>query len=641
MSRAGEPAVEPPRRPAKQPGAAPSAADRAPIDVNLGLARVSLEDEQEHGTRKLDLDLVRRVFAFTRPHARKRNALLLLVVARSIQLPILTWSVGAIISGPVARRDARATVLSVLGFALFALVTAVVFHFRARLALELGEAVVFDMRDRLERHLLRMPMSFFVKTKVGRLIGRMTSDIDAIRVAVQDVVFVSTVQLGTMAVAMALMAHAHWPLFLVVVAMVPVFWGLIVYFHRRLGAAHQRAQESFSRVTATLAESVTGVRVTQGFVRQDINGGLFRALIFDHSRYNMDAARHSAAFLPLLEFNGQLFLAVLVVVGGYQALGGAIDLRVLVEFFFLANLLFNPIPVLGNQYNQALTAMAGAERLFRVLDREPDWPDERELPPLPPVRGRVALEGVHFAYDPGKPVLHGIDLVAEPGQMIALVGHTGSGKSSILNLLAKLYRPTAGSITIDGHDLAKTSSASLRAQLGLVLQSNFLFSGTVLDNVRLGNLGATEAAIRDAARSLDVLDLLDALPDGLHTEVGERGTGLSLGQRQIVCFLRAMVAEPRIVLLDEATSSVDALTEARLQAALGRLLRGRTSFVVAHRLSTIRHADRIVVLDHGRLVEQGTHAELLARGGVFAALHRELAHEEEPRAALATSPQEG
>ncbi|WP_437998897.1 ABC transporter ATP-binding protein [Sorangium sp. So ce185] len=620
MSRAGEAT----RRATKAAaGPARAAAEPAPIDVRLGLSRAAIEDERDHAHGRLDLGLVRRVFAFTRPYARKRNALFALVVVRSIQLPLLTWAVGAIISGPVARRDARATLLSVLGFGAFALLTAVVFHFRSRLALELGEAVVFDMRDRLERHLLRMPMSFFVKTKVGRLIGRMTSDIDAIRVAVQDVVFVSTVQLGTMAVAMALMARAHWPLFLVVAAMVPVFWGLIVYFHKRLGVAHQRAQESFTRVTATLAESVTGVRVTQGFVRQDINGGLFRALIFDHSRYNMDAARHSAAFLPLLEFNGQLFLAVLVVVGGYQALHGAIELSVLVEFFFLANLLFNPIPVLGNQYNQALTAMAGAERLFRVLDTEPDWPDEGGLPALPPARGRVVFQGVSFAYEPGKPVLHGVDLVAEPGQMIALVGHTGSGKTSILNLLAKLYLPTAGSITVDGHDLAATSSASLRAQLGLVLQSNFLFSGTVLDNVRMGNPAATDAEIRDAARDLDVLDLLDALPEGLRTEVGERGTGLSLGQRQIVCFLRAMVARPRIVLLDEATSSVDALTEARLQAALGRLLRGRTSFVVAHRLSTIRHADRVVVLDHGRVVEQGTHAELLARGGVFAALHRE------------------
>ncbi|XXT20300.1 ABC transporter ATP-binding protein [Sorangium sp. So ce429] len=608
-----------------QARAAHTAGPPAIIDVRLGLARASLDDERDSEHRSLDLELARRLLGFTRPYARKRNVLFVLVVVRSIQLPLLAWGVGAIISGPVARRDVRATLLSVLGFALFALVTEIVFHFRSRLALELGEAVVFDLRDRLQRHLLGMPMSFFVKTKVGRLIGRMTSDIDAIRVAVQDVVFVSTVQIGTMAVAMGLMAFSHFPLFLVVVAMVPVFWGLIVYFHRRLGAAYQRAQESFSRVTATLAESVTGVRVTQGFVRQDINGGLFRALIFDHSRYNMDAARHSAVFLPLLEFNGQLFLAVLVVIGGHQALSGAIELRVLVEFFFLANLLFNPIPVLGNQYNQALTAMAGAERLFRLLDREPDWPDESAFPALPPVRGRVVFHGVHFAYEPGKPVLHGIDLVAEPGEMIALVGHTGSGKTSILNLLAKLYLPTAGAITIDGHDLAKTSSASLRAQLGLVLQSNFLFSGTVLDNVRLGNPAATDAEIRGAARSLDVLDVLDALPDGLSTEVGERGTGLSLGQRQIVCFLRAMVAHPRIVLLDEATSSVDALTEARLQAALGRLLRGRTSFVVAHRLSTIRHADRVIVLDHGRVVEQGTHAELLARGGAFAALHRELA----------------
>ncbi len=309
---------------------------------------------------------------------------------------------------------------------------------------------------------------------------------------------------------------------------------------------------------------------------------------------------------------GSCSLAVLVVVGGYQALHGAIELRVLVEFFFLANLLFNPIPVLANQYNQALTAMAGAERRSSPsLDTAPDGPTTAASRRCP-ARGRVVLRGGPLAYDPGKPVLHGVDLVAEPGPDDR-AGRAHGQRQDVDPEPAREALPTAGSITVDGHDLAATSSASLRAQLGLVLQSNFLFSGTVLDNVRLGNPAATDAEIRDAARGLDVLDMLDALPDGLRTEVSERGAALSLGQRQIVCFLRAMVANPRIVLLDEATSAIRAHRGPAAGGAREALAGGWTSFVVPWP-GTIRHADQ-VVLDHGRS-SAGTHAELLARGSV-------------------------
>jgi ABC-type multidrug transport system fused ATPase/permease subunit len=575
--------------------------------------------------RPLDFGLIRRLFAYTKPHARLRNRLFFCVLLRAVQLPVVTWATASVISGPIARQDFAGTLRGVAGLLALVAFTEYCFVFRARYALELGEEVVQDLRRDVYAHLLRMPIGYFRRTQIGRLLGRITSDVDAVRIGVQDVAFVSVVQLGNLVVSAALMVFYDAKLFLVVLAMAPILWALVRYFRVGLSRAYRAQQESFSRVTAQLAESVTGIREIQGFVRQDVNGELFEELIRDHSRYNYGAAKQSAVFQPLLELNGQLFLAILLVVGGHQVLGAEVPLPALIQFLFLSNAFFAAIPLLGNQYNQALTAMAGAERVFSLLDREPDWKDRADAQPLGEVRGRVEFRDVSFEYEPGRPVLERLSFSVEPGSTVALVGHSGGGKTTIMNLVAKLYQPTHGAVLVDGQDLAGATSASLHAQIASVTQENFLWSGSVLDNVRLARPEASEAEVREAARALDVLDMIEELPHGFATEVGERGSGLSLGQRQIVCFVRALLAKPRIVLLDEATSSVDVVTEARIQAALARLLAGRTSFVVAHRLSTIRHAHRVLVIEQGRITEQGTHQELLRRGGHYADLYRQFA----------------
>jgi ATP-binding cassette subfamily B protein len=408
-----------------------------------------------------------------------------------------------------------------------------------------------------------------------------------------------------------------------------VLWGINHVFHRRLSKDLRNVRESFSRVTATLAESVVGIRITQAFVRQEENARIFEDLAADHSRYNTAVLRTQGLFLPLLDLNSQVFIVVLLLVGGYRVLQPEQPMEVgdLVGFFFMANLFFSPILVLGNQYNQALTAMAGAERLFALLDTPPEWSDPDDALVLDDVQGRVEFRHVTFGYDANRPVLHDINFVVEPGQTVALVGHTGSGKTSIINLVSKFYLPQAGEILLDGHNLRDVASDSLHHRMGIVLQQNFLFYGSVADNIRFGKPNATDDEIEQVLERLSCGDLLDSLAAGLATQVGERGGNLSAGQRQLICFARALIAEPRILILDEATSSIDSATEAELQRALRVLLTGRTSFVVAHRLSTIRHADLVLVLDHGRIVERGRHDELLDVGGVYASLHRRFVQE--------------
>ncbi|MEO1235821.1 MAG: ABC transporter ATP-binding protein [Planctomycetota bacterium] len=598
------------------------------------LTAVKRDDEAEAKQRPLDRRLILRLWRYSAPHARMRNTLLVIVLIRAVQLPAIGWWASQVINGPVFGRDWPGVVRGAAVFFALVLFTEVTHSFRTRLSLKLGEAVVQDLRRDIFVHLQRLSMPFYDRTKVGRIISRITSDAEAMRMGIQDVLFVSLVQGGGMVVAAGVMLWYDPPLFGFVAAMTPIIYLVNRWFTKRLSTQARLIQESMSRVTATIAESVSGVRVTQGFVRQEVNAGLFRDLVRHHANHNLAQAKLSGTQLPLLEFKSQFIIAALTVLAGWQVLHGgffagddpAKTFGALVVFWFMISYFFSPIRVIAEQYNTALTAMAGAERVFGLLDQEPERLDAEDAVAPDDLVGRVEFANVHFGYDADHPVLHGVSFAAEPGQTVALVGHTGSGKSTVIKLICKFYLPTHGQVLIDGIESFCLDTDALMSRVGIVLQSNFLFTGSVMDNIRLGRPDAADDEVVDAARRLDCLDLLEALPGGLLTEVGEKGGNLSLGQRQLVCFCRAMLADPRILILDEATSSVDTMTEARIQKALEVLLEGRTSFVVAHRLSTIRHADTVLVLDHGVVVERGSHNDLLAVGGVYANLYRQFIH---------------
>jgi ATP-binding cassette subfamily B protein len=429
-------------------------------------------DEREPDKAPLQSKLIRRIFRYTKPYAAKRNWLFALTFARGLQLPALAWLIGRTINGPISHRNLTEIYWFAVGYFALALFTIVNFHFRQRFALELGEAVVHDMRSELFAKLMTMPMAFFNQTKFGRIISRMTSDIDSVRAGVQEVAFVLVVQGMQMTVSAALMAWYDWKLFSLMVLLAPIIWFVNKNYQHEMARRMRKVQESWSRVSSTLAESVSGIRVTQAFVRHDVNAGFFQKLIDMHGENNVGVAQASAVFVPLLQLKSQLFLGAMALLGAFGALRwhGWLHMEVgdLVMFFFLANLFFDPIQNIGNQLNQALMAMAGGERLFRMLDQKPEWQDAADAKPLARIQGRVEFQSVNFEYKTGRPVLVDISFTVEPGQSVALVGHTGSGKTTLVGLLQKFYLTTNGKIFVDGFDLNSVTGDSLRSQMGSV-----------------------------------------------------------------------------------------------------------------------------------------------------------------------------
>ncbi|MDA8124966.1 MAG: ABC transporter ATP-binding protein [Deltaproteobacteria bacterium] len=577
------------------------------------------QSEEESDAKGYNPQVVRRLSIYARPYREKLLLAILLMFASSAAAVAGPYFVKIAIDEGLTARNLSVLRTTVLAFLVVSLAQWLCTYFRINLMARVGQAVIYDLRTTLFNHLQRLSLGFFSHYSVGRIITRVINDVETLRDFLTWSVLAITRNVFTLLLIVVVMLDMNLRLALLTFSVLPVMVAATFLFRRLSRRAYRKVRGAVSWVNSVLAENINGVRVIQAFSRQDHNRQFFRNHV---NRYHLDqsiaAARIVSFFNPLVDVLGAVATAVVVWVGGAAVLGEQISAGMLVAFTLYIDRFFEPIHDLSRRFTQLQSTMAGGERIVGLLDIEVEVKDAPDAEDLPPIEGEIRFDQVSFRYlADGRDVLSAISLTARPGETIALVGETGAGKTTLVKLLARFHDPTAGRILVDGHDLKTIRQNSLRRQMGIVPQEPFLFSGTVKENILFGRLEADEAAVVAAAEAVGAHGFIKNLRQGYETQVEEGGVMLSVGQRQLVSLARALLADPRILILDEATSSVDTQSEQAIQKALQRLFQGRTTFVIAHRLSTVTRADRVVVIHQGRIVEQGTHTQLLAAGGRY------------------------
>ena len=591
--------------------------------------------------------ITRRLFGYLRPYAKELILSLLLMTAGTVMALVGPLAIGWAIDEGLSKGNVTVIVQASLLFLLTSAFDWGAMALRVNIMGRAGQKVIWRMRDQLFSHLQTLTLGFFSQAEVGRLISRVMSDVGVMRELITwAIVSVSRdvlMLVGIILVMFSLNARLALLTFIVL----PIMFAIAQIWRVRARESYRQVRAGIGAINAELQESISGVRVVQSFARENYN---YRHFSDETNRTNfdanMDAAKLASLFFPSVDFLNALAVALVVWVGGTALLGESVSAGVLVAFLLYVERFFNPIRDLTMRYNTFQATMAAGERIFNLLDTEPNIQDKPNAIDLPPIQGAVRYEDVCFGYAPSAAegeedalpelqvkdeeavpadsealVLRHINLTVEPGQTIALVGPTGAGKSTMVRLIGRFYDVDSGKVAVDGIDVRKVTRRSLRSQMGIVLQEPFLFAGTISENIRYGRLDATDEEVTEAAEAVGAHEFITRTPLGYDTEIEEGGANLSVGQRQLLSFARALLADPRILILDEATSSVDTQTERIIQEALARLLRGRTAFIIAHRLSTITRADKIIVIDQGQIIEQGTHQELLALGGYYYRLY--------------------
>jgi subfamily B ATP-binding cassette protein MsbA len=561
--------------------------------------------------------IYKRFLPFVRPYlTRMMLAGLLVMSVAAVNLALLRLA-GTIWDVITVRHDA-ARMTELIGLFLGLVIFQGLFSMgHSYLSAWISQHILADFRRHLFGHLQTLAVSFFARRRTGELLSRLMNDVTVIQSLVTETPVDSAKQFVTLVGGITLLLTMNWRLCLLILLLLPLVVLVAKLFGRRIKLLSTSIQDQTAALNTLVEEIISGIRIVKSFVQTKREEARFAAQVNQAVQLTLRRAGIMAVFLPVISLLTFSAAAAVLWYGGRQVIDGTVTPGDLFAFVLLAGILIGPFSSAARVFTQVKEAQGAMQRVMEILDAQPEIHDQPGAPPLTTVTGHVRADGVSFAYDPRNPVISNLSFEAKPGEIIAIVGPTGAGKTTVINLLHRFYDPTAGRLTIDGHDLRHVGLDSWYKQIALVPQETILFGGTILDNIRYGNPEAGDAAVQEVSRAAHAHDFIVELPDGYHTVVGEKGINLSGGQRQRIAIARAILKNPRILLLDEATSSLDTESERLVQEALERLMKGRTTFVVAHRLSTIQRADRILVLDKGALVEEGTHAQLMERKGLY------------------------